>query len=497
MDKRKIKKVLFFTPPAVTFKDNLDINPLPPLGLAYLGSVLERAGIETKIVDCLVEGWENRAELGGNIMRVGLGFDTIEKLIRDFSPDIVGVNNLFTRQRENAHKIYAMAKKVSKDIIVVAGGAHPTVLPENVLSDENVDYVVLGEGETTFPDLIGFIEGRAGISSLDGVGLRAGGVVKIIPKKRFISDLDAIPFPARHLLNMEKYFGLEASHGARKCRKFSPIITSRGCPVGCTFCSAHCVWGRPFRKRSPMNIIKEMEEMKDRYGIEELMFEDDNVTLDVKRAEEIFDLMIERKLGFKWDTPNGTSAFALSERLIDKMKEAGCYRLNIAVESGNKEVLKNIIKKPVDLDKVARLVQHAKKIGLETNIFLIIGLPGETLNQMWDSYKFAKRLGLYNPFVSVATPYPGSELYEQCIEKGYIEERSVLDKLYITSFSISTEDWSGDDVRKTFRAGYDYLRAQYYRSHPLSFLSIGIKKLFTNPKEFLERVKSLLRNIFR
>ena len=258
------------------------MNPLPPLGLGYLGAVLENAGIAVKIVDCLLEGWNNRVEVAENIVRIGLPFDRIEEIIRAYGPDIVGVNNLFTKQRENAHQIYALAKKVDSGIITIAGGAHPTVMPELVLADGNVDYVVLGEGDDTIIDLVGVIEGKKDITTLDGVGYKENGQIKIIPKTKFIEDLDRLPFPARHLLNMEGYFGLKHSHGTRRRKRFSPIVTSRGCPAKCTFCSAYKVWGRKFRQRSPENVIAEMKEIKEKYGIEEIMFEDDNTTLNVQ-----------------------------------------------------------------------------------------------------------------------------------------------------------------------------------------------------------------------
>ncbi|MCK4245165.1 MAG: B12-binding domain-containing radical SAM protein, partial [Candidatus Omnitrophica bacterium] len=255
---RKVKKVLLFIPPAITFKDYLDVNPLPPLGLGYLGAVLEDAGIEVKIVDCLMEGWHNRIEVAENIIRVGLSFDQIEDIIRGYGPDIVGVNNMFTKQRGNAHKIYDLAKRVDRNIITIGGGAHPTVMPELVLSDQNVDFIVLGEGEDTITGLVNFIEGKGDISVLDGVGYKENGQIRIIPKTKFIADLDRLPFPARHLLNMERYFGLKASHGTRRRDRFSPIVTSRGCPAKCIFCSAHKAWGRKFRPRSPENAIAEM-----------------------------------------------------------------------------------------------------------------------------------------------------------------------------------------------------------------------------------------------
>lgn len=473
----KIKRVLLFLPPAFTFKDNMDINPLPPLGLAYIAAVLERRGVVVRIYDSLIEGWQKKEEVKSGIIRVGAAVSDIEREIIDFKPDMVGVNNLFSKQKDNAHRIYALAKKVSPDIITVAGGAHPTVMPELVMEDKNVDFAILGEGEDSIEDLLGYLEGTKPIGELSGVALRENGVTKVLPKTRFIDNLDAIPFPAWHLLNMQAYFGLESSHGRRKHKLFSPIITSRGCPAGCTFCTAHHVWGRRYRKRSPENVIKEMKELKNRYRIKELLFEDDNVTLDIRRAEEIFDMMVREGLDFEWDTPNGVAAFALNERLIKKMKDAGCYKLNLAIESGDTDVLKNIIKKPLDLRKIKPLVDYARSINLNVGIFLILGMPGETLDQMRKSFIFAKDLKIYDPFVSIATPYPGSELYNQCIKEGYIDNGYSLDSLHIAGYSISTENWTGEDVRKVFRNGHHYLMAHFYKKHPLLLLRKVIGKI--------------------
>lgn len=488
-----IKKVLLFAPPAYTSVNNIDINPLPPLGLAYLASVLEEIGIEVRIYDCLVEGWYNRKEEKPGIIRIGSNFAEIKKIIADFEPDVVGVNNLFSKQKENAHKIYALAKNVNPGIVTIAGGAHPTVMPDAVMRDENVDFAVLGEGENTIRDLVGYFEGRVRLDKIDGIAFRHNSKIEIIPKRTFIDNLDDIPFPAWHLLNFSKYFGLEASHGKRRHRCFSPIITSRGCPAGCTFCTAHHVWGRGYRKRSPENVIAEMRRLRNDYGIKELMFEDDNVTLATKRAEEIFDLMVEEKLGFEWDTPNGVAAFALNEPLIKKMKDSGCYQLNLAVESGNSDVLKNIIKKPLDLKKIKPLVNYARGIGINVGIFLILGMPGETIEQMWDTFKFAKDLKIYQPFISVATPYPGSELYKICRDNEYISHDYSLDNLFISSYSISTRDWNSQDLRKVFEEGWVYLQKAFYREHPILLVKKILQKMFTDPAGLIRKCNMALR----
>lgn len=483
-----IKKVLLFISPAFTSKREIDINPLPPLGLGYLAAVLESHGIDVKVYDCLIEGWDIREDVDQETVRIGSRFEMIERVIAEFKPDIVGVNALFTKQRENVHQIYGITKRLNRNIVTVAGGAHSTAMPELVMEDKNVDFVVLGEGEETLWDLILYLEGKKDRGELKGVAFRNEDKVEIIPKTNFIQNLDTISFPARQLLNLEKYFGLDVSHGQRRRRRFSPIITSRGCPAQCIFCSAYKVWGRRYRWRSPENIIKEMRMLKDDYGIEELLFEDDNLTLDVQRAEKIFDLMIREKFNFVWDTPNGVAAFTLNERVIDKMKQAGCYKINFAIESGNQDVLNKLIKKPLILKKIKPLIRHAQKIGLDVGIFLILGIPGESLKQMWDSFRFARELDIYNPFVSVATPYPGSELYNLCIEKGYISKNYSLDNLHIRSFSIATENWTRGDIERILRQSYFFLRRSYYKSHPLLLIKKIVHKLLTNPRKLIKEI---------
>ena len=491
---KEIKKVLLFTTPVFTFENNIDVNPLPPLGLAYLGAVLENSGIAVRIFDCLAEGWNNRTKVADNLIRIGSSFDEIEDIIREFEPDIVGVNSLFSRQEKNARQIYAIAKKVDQNIITIAGGAHPTALPKLVLSDENVDFVVLGEGEETIVDLIKIIEGKRDVSTLDGVGYKKNGQVKIIPKTKFIEDLDKLPFPARHLLNMEKYFGLKASHGTRLRQRFSPIVTSRGCPAKCTFCSAKKVWGGKFRSRSPENVIAEIKLIIDKYQIQEIMFEDDNVTFDAKRAAKIFDLMTEEKLDVVWDTPNGIAAWTLTEELIDKIKESGCCRLNFPIETGNQYVMDKIIKKPLKLEKIKPLVNYARRIGLDVGLFLVIGMPGETEDQIWDSFHTAKELEVYSPHISIATPYPGSELYDLCIEKKYLSDSFSLDDLYISSFCISTENWDGNKLKEIYSKGQRFLLVSFFKKHPIVFLKKVLRKLFTEPVKFLRIIFSVISN---
>jgi anaerobic magnesium-protoporphyrin IX monomethyl ester cyclase len=479
--RKNIKKCLLFVPPAFTFKKNIDINPLPPLGLGYIASVLENMGVQVKIVDCLMEGWNNREDMGNGILKIGLPDATISDIISDFSPDLVGVNNQFSKQYKNAHRIYEIAKSVDGSIYTMAGGAHPTAIPELVMQDPNLDFVVIGEGEIVVERLVrALCENPDDIKNIDGFGYKDNGKIIINPKTTYIEHLDSIPFPARHLMNLEQYFGLKLSHGKRHHERFSPIITSRGCPAKCTFCTAYKVWGRKYRYRSPENVIKEMKELKNKYGIEELLMEDDNFTANPKRAEKICDMMIEEGFKFEWDTPNGIAAFSLNNNLIQKMKDAGCYKINIAVESGNQNTLNNIIKKPLNLSKIGPIVDFCKSIDLDCGVFLIVGMPGDTLEAMWDNYKFARKIKVFDPFISVATPYPGSEIYNTCKEKGYLSDDFKFEDLYIRSYPITTQEWGLEDLKHLMTKGYIYLKFYQLLDNPILFTKLVINKILSN-----------------
>ena len=261
-----------------------------------------------------------------------------------------------------------------------------------------------------------------------------------------------------------------------------PVVTSRGCPMKCVFCSAKKVWGLNYRKRSPENVIKELKYLKEKFSIQEILFEDDNLTLDVKRAETLFEMMINERLDLAWDTPNGVAAFSLNENTIKLMKESGCFNLNLAIESGNQNDLINVIKKPVDLNKVEKLIKYAKSIGLNTGIFLVIGIPGQTIKSMKDSFKYSAKLRIYDPFISIATPYPASELYEICKIKGYISKDMDSDKLGIYKANITTPEFTPERLVELRNELCNYMIWQERLNNPKKLLKDIINKIF--PKKF-------------
>lgn len=473
----KINKVLFIAPPAVTLKSGRDINPLPPAGLGYLAAVLKGMGIEPRILDCLIQGWETEKEVNDLCIRVGLPESKIEQYIRDFAPDLVGISCQFSRQYKIYHELFGLVKRAKKECITVGGGAHATVCPQEVLQDPHCDYLLQGEAEESFKDLLIKLSLNRDVSDVDGLGWKNGEKLEINNKRKWIEDLDSIPYPAYDIMEIERYFGLEASHGLRHKERFCPVITSRGCPARCTFCSALRVWGDRYRARSVENVLGEMKLLKERYSVEELMFEDDNVTANPKRAKELFSGMKREKFNFVWDTPNGVGAWGMDEEMIDLMKGSGCIKLNFPVESGSQNILNTVIRKPLNLEKVKSLINYCRKIGLDYGMFLIIGLPGETKADIWQTFRFAASCKVYKPHFSVATPYPGTHLFEQCKNDSLFAREFSFDDLFIRSYLIKTKDWDGKDLRRMLKKGSIYLQINKLLFDPFGFAGLAMNKV--------------------
>lgn len=486
----KIKKVLFLAPPAVTLKSGRDISPLPPMGLGYLAAILRDMGIEVKILDCLIRGWKTETELDDTFVRVGLTEKEIEEELRKFNPDLAGVSCQFSRQYKIYHRMFAIVKRAKKECITIGGGAHVTVCPQEVLKDPACDFTLSGEAEASFKDLVIKLEQGADISTVDGLGWKRDGKMCLNNKTQWINDLDSIPSPAYEIMELDRYFGLEATHGLRHKERFCPIITSRGCTAKCTFCSALKVWGNKYRVRSVENVLQEMRMLKDRYNIQELMFEDDNVTANTKRAKELFSRMAKEKLNFVWDTPNGVGAWGMDEEMIDLIKGSGCIKLNFPVESGSQEVLNTVVRKPLNLKKVQALIKYCRKIKLDYGMFLVIGLPGETKADIWQTFKFAASCKVFKPHFSIATPYPGTLLFEQCKNEGLFSREFSFDDLFIRSYMIETKEWKAADLKRILKRGSFYLIINKLIYDPFGFAWLTLRKIKRSVKKVLNLRKT-------
>lgn len=489
---RPLRRVLLIQPPA--FSNNLrgDMTPNAPMGLGYIAAVLEREGYEVQILDALIEGWDQESRLTPEKILVGLTPAQIKQRIADSRADVVGVSSMFTSQRANAHAMAALAKEVDPNIVVVFGGAHPTAAPEMVLEDPNVDCAILAEGENSIVPLLRTIEADGDLGGLDGVAFRAGSSFVVKTKTDTIADLDTIPFPARHLMPLEKYFAAGVRHGGYARRDHgTAVITSRGCPYLCNFCTAFKVFTRVPRVRSVANIMAEIDELVTKYGVNEVFFEDDQFIAKVKHTEELLDALISRRYDLIWDTPNGISAWLLSERLIEKMALSGCYRVNLAIESGNQDVLDNIIRKPVKIDRIPETARLIRKYGMELGTFLVVGNVGhdavETEEQIRDSFRFARKLKVW-PHASYLTPYPGSDVLKIAEDKGYLVPGFNYDDLVINKQSLSTPEWTPEKLRRIVENEKLKTRMSLLFGSPHLLLTETIPNALKHPLVFVRRM---------
>ncbi len=445
-------KIMLILPPLIV-QEKEQYGVTPPLGIAYLAAMLEKHGYEVSVLDCIVEGYDNSRSRNENV-HLGLNWDEIEEKLRNYAPDIVGISCLFSVMFPEALKVAEIAKGISNDIEVVMGGAHPSSVPYDVLSNKNIDFVVIGEGEMTLLELVRYIEqGSNELSHIDGLCYRKDGTIIINHKTRFIEDLDKIPYPARHLLPMEKYYKAGESHGGLKRNRYASVITSRGCPGTCIYCSIHTVWGIHWRPRSPENVLDEIEHLVKEYRVEEIHFEDDNLTFDRERARLIFQGIIDRGLDITWTTPNGVAVRKLDRELLQLMKKSGCYQINLGIESGNELVLRKIIRKPIRLEEVQEIVRKINGTGIWAHGFFILGMPGETKRTMMDTINFAINLNLDSASFFIATPYPGTRLFDICKENGYIQDYEIRD-LRVQSSMISTGEFTSDELLELQRIAY-------------------------------------------
>jgi radical SAM superfamily enzyme YgiQ (UPF0313 family) len=375
-------------------KWNKKANDYPPLGLAYLAAVLEQDGHQTTLFD------------------FGLDPDTsMEDDVRQvyaFSPHLVGI----TAMTSAYHSVLDTAALLKAQLgrPVVLGGPHATLYPERVLEEApSIDYVVRGEGEDTIRELVSALEGRNGdLSAIRGLTYRVRSGVVSNPDRGLIQDLDALPFPARHLFDLERY-GLHTPEG----RPMMTILSSRGCPYSCAYCFKGIV-GRTYRQRSPGNIVAELRQVVDQYGIRDFYFVDDLFTLDVQRLHALMERFVEEKLEIHWQCLARVDR--VSAEILHKMYAGGCRRIHYGIESGNEDILKRV-GKGFKLEQVRQVVRWTREAGIQTKGYFMLGLPGDTEQTMRQTADFAASLDLDEAMFSLTTPFPGTRLWDELVEK--------------------------------------------------------------------------------
>jgi anaerobic magnesium-protoporphyrin IX monomethyl ester cyclase len=447
-------RVCLINPPRIHPKSWGKPNVFQPLELAYVAALLEEQH-KVSIIDAPTEGRGNLEEIDGTKYRVGLSNKEIADRVKRWSPELVEIHIPFSGWWKTAYEVASTVKSIDKDIVTVLSGLYPSARSEDSLMHPNIDFVVIGEAEYTMSELIGALEQgtTANFKEIKGIGYIKNGETIITPPRPAIQDLDALPFPARHLLPMEEYFVAVKENPPRGeiCKPWTMMITSRGCPYNCIFCSIHVVMGKKWRGRSPENVIEEIENVVQTYHVKQIDFLDDNMTLNPKRMAAICDLIVKRGLDIEWYTPNGVRADTLDENLLRKMKASGCKKIRIAPESGVQRVVDKIIKKDLDLKKVENAVILSKKVGIKVGCFFIIGLIGETKGDIEATIKYAyklKKLGADSFYFSYATPLYGTELYEQAKSGGFIRDCFSDEALAAVEPLIETPEFTADDLRE-------------------------------------------------
>lgn len=383
-------KLLLVRPPY----DLKSISPNFPIGLAYLASAVRQAGHEPEILDLPLE--KNP-------------FFKLRQQLTAESYPLVGISAL-TVQYPGAKKVVEIIRSESPSSKIILGGPHPSVLPEQTLLETAADYVIRGEGEAALSSLANALGRGTDLTTIPSLGFRCGSKIEINPPPPASLLPDQIPLPAYDLLDLEPYFRLNFSEYVRPGSRPLQIFTSRGCPYHCTFC--HELFGKRFRARSPENVLREILLLHHEYGVDELLIYDDIFNLNLNRAKQIFRLILRAGLKVGFSFPNGMRAEMMDEELMALMAQAGVHTVTVAVESAS-ERMQKIIKKRLKLPKVESFLDLAKRYGMRTQAFFIIGFPEETGAEIEQTIRFARRLeNLDYAFFSFATPYPGTELAE-------------------------------------------------------------------------------------
>lgn len=361
----------------------------PPLGMGYLSSYLKSKGYDVEIIDGL---------------NLGLTNDEIVKLIK--KDDVVGIfcmSSYFLNVMDLCKKI-----KKSKGNIIVIGGPHASTLPAETLRMTNADAVIRGEGEVIFYEFLEAIKNKRPTEKIDGVHTNKNKRKENL-KRQFIKDLDSLPFPDWKQIDPRTY--KKAPHGAFiKNFPVAPITSTRGCPFECTFCASPNIWGKSIRYRSPKNVVDEIEYLTKKFGVKEIHFEDDNLTLKRSHIVEICNEILKRGIKVSMACPNGVRADKLDRELLKLMKKAGFYYIAFGVESGNQKILDNI-KKHTTLSVLKKTIEMTEEEGIMTQGFFIFGLPGETKETVQETIDFAKNSRLSRAQFLMLDVIPGSELW--------------------------------------------------------------------------------------
>ena len=427
-------EVLLVNPPEIQskYKEFLGLTA-PPLGLAYIAAVLEENSIKVKILDAPA---------------LNMDYYKYRKAVSKLNVDVLGVQTT-TPTINQALQVAQITKEEQSDCVITLGGYHATFMPNQILRQNDfVDIIVRNEGEYTTLDVVNAIENDKPLKNIDGINYRDGNILIETPQRPPIENLDALPFPARHLLPMDQYmiFG-------RK-QQLATMICSRGCPMGSSFCASSAMHGRRARFRSPENAVDELEQIVDAFRVNMIGFMDDTFTLYPNWVNKFCELIAKRDVDVTWGCTARVDR--MGKQLLNRMKEAGCRTLLLGVESGNQGILNNV-QKGATIDQARQTFKLARDIGMHTIASMTVGLPGETKVTADETMNFTRRVNPDYAIFSLATPYPGTKFFDLAEKMGLIKVKDWTHFNLIMPV-LETTEFSLDELRamqtKAFRDFY-------------------------------------------
>ncbi len=446
------------------------MSVVPPLDLSYCAAVLRESGIGKRGLQVTL--------IDANAL--GLDFDDHRDMIVSSEPEIL-VLTAKTNSINAAGRLCREIKRQNKLVKTVLVGPHGTALPRQTMEEiPQLDFIILGEPERTIVEIAGGIIGNKDINTIQNIAYRKGSGVQVNQKQAFIRDLDSLPFPARDLLPNSRYWSPFSG-------RVTAIEATRGCPGRCSYCEMHNLYGFSIRKRDPERIADEIEDCVKRYGTEYFAFVDHNFTADASFVERFCSIIIERGLGEKISWSCNSRVDMIERKTLDLMRQAGCLLVGTGIEAGDEKHLE-AMRKGISQEQIRDTVRNIKEAGLFAMGYSMIGYPGDTIK---DVELTEKLLSDYNPHmiqVSMATPLPGSELYDRCKKEGLIassdwDDFSFLKKSVIKNTKLPP--WKLEKERKRMISGF-YLR-------PKKLLELTRLMLF-NPKV---RYNNVVRAFFR
>ncbi len=446
-------KILLVNPCSETpFKETVSY----PLGLLYISRVLEKLGHEVVVKNYFYKRWNASKH-------------EIVKFLKNYSPNIFGLS-CTTMNRTSCFKLAKICRKILPRTKIIMGGVHASSLYEQILENFPIDVIVVGEGEKTVAELIPALEKKKSLKRIKGIAFKDKEKIIFTGHREAIKDLDELEFP-RHKL---------CEYAIRK-NKTATMMTSRGCPYGCIFCSTSAYWGRKWRARSVKNVVDEMEYLIKTFPyIEKIFFEDDEFTIDNKRVIDICDEILKRGIKIKWECEARVDG--LCEEMLIKMKRAGCTDLGLGIESGSQKILKTF-KKGITPEQIKNAVRLVNKVGLGYYVFLMVGCPGETWGSVKETVRLLSKLkNLDVKSVGRLQIYPNTMVYQIAKDQGIINDSYWLtDKL----IPLYTHEHSADELSKM--AYYIVAKNQLQRGL-INFAIFSLRFFFQKPKRAIRFV---------